>query len=46
MVYYFFDDYGELVTEKYFSNEDEASVYCEVIGAEYFCGSNYYDETE
>lgn len=36
-LYYFFDEYGECFAEKWFSNEDEASAYCETIEAEYFC---------
>ena len=36
-LYYFFDEYGECFTEKHFDNEEEASVYCEQIEAEYFC---------
>lgn len=37
MTYYFFDEYGDCFTEKWFALEEEAEVYCEVIGAEYFC---------
>lgn len=39
-IYYFFDDYGECFAEKEFRNEEEASIYCEQIGAEYFCSDN------
>lgn len=37
MTYYFFDEYGDCFTEKWFALEEEAEVYCEVIGAKYFC---------
>ena len=37
MTYYFFDAYGDSFTEKQFALEEEVEVYCETIGAEYFC---------
>ena len=36
-LYYFFDEYGDCFDEKFFSNEEEASSYCDLICAEYFC---------
>lgn len=36
-MYYFFDEYGDCFCEKAFGNEEEASVYCEQIEADYFC---------
>jgi hypothetical protein len=36
-IYYFFNEYGECITEKDFTNEDDAVNYCEKIGAEYLC---------
>lgn len=37
MDYYFFDEYGELIEECYFSSEEKASEYCDQIGADFFC---------
>ena len=37
MDYYFFDEYGELIEECYFSSEEKASAYCDQIGADFFC---------
>lgn len=40
MMYYYFDDYGDCFREKWFSCEDEACEYCDMINAEYFCSEN------
>ena len=37
MDYYFFDEYGECIAERFFASEDEASEYCDRIGADMFC---------
>ena len=36
MMYYFFNDLGDCFEEKYFATDEQASEYCEQIGADYF----------
>ena len=36
-MYYFFDEYGELIDERDVPTEDLASEYCDRIGADMFC---------
>jgi hypothetical protein len=35
--YYFFDEYGECIDDGLFPDEEWASGYADMIGADYFC---------